>query len=438
MSLAADGMGLALGGLRRLAQLPALDRYGLRERVEELVQSSARNGFVAANSAARTFARASKAVKGEAARQAPRTGGGDLFDLTPDDEQQMLVDTFADFAENYLRPAAREADDTSSAPAKLTGMAAEMGALVLGIPESLGGVVEERSSVTAVLAMEALAHGDMGLAAAFMAPAAVPTALSLWGTAEQQARYLTPFTGDEPPVAALAVAEPRPLFDPFDLQTTARRSGDGWVLDGLKAMVAHVETAELFCVAATVEGQGPALFLVPANAEGLGVKVEPTMGVRALAAGELSLTGVTVDDDAILAADHYSEVIARSRIAWAALATGTCQAVMDYVIPYVKDRHAFGEPIAHRQGVAFMVSNIGIETEGLRLATYRAAALADRGRAFTREAAVARQIAVERAMQIGSDGVQLLGGHGYVKEHPVERWYRDLRATGQVDGVVLV
>lgn len=438
MSLAADGMGLALGGLRRLAQLPALDRYGLRERVEELVQSGARNGFTAANSAARTFAKASKAVQGDAKRQAPRTGGSGLFDLTPDDEQQMLVETFADFAESYLRPAAREADDTSTAPAKLTGMAAEMGALVLGIPESLGGVVEERSSVTAVLAMEALAHGDMGLAAAIMAPASVATALSLWGTAEQQARYLTPFTGEEPPVAALAIAEPRPLFDPFELTTTARRAGDGWVLDGVKAMVAHVESAELFCVAAAVEGQGPALFLVPATAEGLGVKVERTMGVRALAAGELSLTGVEVDGDAILAADHYSEVIARSRIAWAALATGTCQAVMDYVIPYVKERHAFGEPVAHRQGVAFMVSNIGIETEGLRLATYRAASLADQGKPFARQAAVARQIAVERAMQVGSDGVQLLGGHGYVKEHPVERWYRDLRATGQVDGVVLV
>ncbi|MEO2107029.1 MAG: acyl-CoA dehydrogenase family protein, partial [Actinomycetota bacterium] len=109
-----------------------------------------------------------------------------------------------------------------------------------------------------------------------------------------------------------------------------------------------------------------------------------------------------------------------------------------YVIPYVKERHAFGEPIAHRQSVAFTVANIGVELEGMRLATYRAASLADQGKPFAREAAVAARLAEEKGMQIGSDGVQLLGGHGYVKEHPVERWYRDLRAAAVVDGMVLV
>ena len=112
--------------------------------------------------------------------------------------------------------------------------------------------------------------------------------------------------------------------------------------------------------------------------------------------------------------------------------------MLDYVIPYVNEREAFGEPISHRQAVAFTVADIAIELEGMRLATLRAASRADQGKAFAREAALARQLCADKGMQIGSDGVQLLGGHGYVKEHPVERWYRDLRATGVMEGALLV
>ena len=112
--------------------------------------------------------------------------------------------------------------------------------------------------------------------------------------------------------------------------------------------------------------------------------------------------------------------------------------MLDYVIPYVNERQAFGEPISNRQAVAFMVADIGIELEGARLVTYRAAARAEQGKTFAREAALARRLTGEYGMQIGSDGVQLLGGHGYVKEHPVERWYRDLRAIGVMEGAVLV
>ena len=107
------------------------------------------------------------------------------------------------------------------------------------------------------------------------------------------------------------------------------------------------------------------------------------------------------------------------------------------MIPYVKERQAFGEPIAHRQSVAFLVANIGIELEGMRLATYRAASRAEQGKDFAREVALARRLCAEHGMRIGTDGVQLLGGHGFVKEHPVERWYRDLRAIGVMEGGVL-
>jgi hypothetical protein len=131
-------------------------------------------------------------------------------------------------------------------------------------------------------------------------------------------------------------------------------------------------------------------------------------------------------------------MIRLSRIAWGAVTAGCGRAVQDYLIPYVNERKAFGEPISHRQAVAFTVSNVAIELEGIRLTTYRAAALADAGKDFSREAALVRQLTQKYGMQIGSDGVQMLGGHGYTQEYPVERWYRDLRAAGLMEGVLLV
>jgi alkylation response protein AidB-like acyl-CoA dehydrogenase len=112
--------------------------------------------------------------------------------------------------------------------------------------------------------------------------------------------------------------------------------------------------------------------------------------------------------------------------------------VLSYVTRYVNDRVAFGEPVSHRQGVAFKVADIGTELDGMRLVTWRAAARAAAGLPFAREVALARKLCADKGMAIGSDGVQLLGGHGFVKEHPVERWYRDLRAVGLMEGAVLV
>ena len=117
---------------------------------------------------------------------------------------------------------------------------------------------------------------------------------------------------------------------------------------------------------------------------------------------------------------------------------GACSAVLDYVKPYVNERQAFGEPISHRQAVAFAVANIRIELDGMRLVALRGCSRADQGLTFHREAALARDLAAEKGMAIGSDGVQLLGGHGYTKEHPVERWYRDLRAIGVAEGTIVL
>jgi len=439
-SVAERGMGFGLRQLNRLAGSDLLDRIRIRKQVERALFQGTKNGFRSATAAGRTFKAAQQL--GKPARQ-KRSKSKGLFDLSPDDEQQMFQEAGRAFAADKVRPAALHADEERATPKELLGEATELGVNMLGVPEELGGVMHEQSAVTSALIGEALAHGDLGIAYAALAPGAVATAIGLWGSAEQEATYLPAFTGEDVPAAGLAILEPRPLFDPLQLETTAKRKGDEWVLSGAKSLIARATECELFVIAAAVEGKDPALFIVESGAAGLTIEDEPAMGLRPAATGRLLIDKVKVPGSALLgegeaSAKDYAACVNRARIAWCGLATGTAQAVLDYVIPYVNDRQAFGEPISNRQGVAFAVSDIGIESEGMRLATYRAASRADRGESFAREAAIARRLCAQKGMEIGSQGVQLLGGHGFVKEHPVERWYRDLRAAGVMEGALLV
>lgn len=430
---------VGLRALNRFARLELLDRFGAREPAERLLHRASRNGTRTAARASRTFTTTAKLTRPS---RLAGTRSGDLFDLTPSDEQQMLLESFRSFAADRLRPAANEADASSTPPAELMAQSSELGVTMVGVPEELGGVFEERSATTSVLIAETLAHGDVGLAIAALAPAAVSTAISLWGDAHQQAKYVPPFVGEEVPAAALAILEPRPVFDPMRLETRARQlENGGYALDGIKALVPRAADAELFLIAAQVDDGDPSLFIVESGTPGVSVEPDPGMGLRAAATGRLTLEDVRLPAEALLAGEApgaYAECVQRARLAWCAVAVGAAQAVLDYVIPYVNDRVAFGEPISNRQAVAFAVADIGIELEGMRLTTLRAASRADQETDFAQATAVARQLCSEKGMAIGSDGVQLLGGHGFVTEYPVERWYRDLRAVGLMEGVLLV
>ncbi len=438
MAITSKTMGLGLRAINRIAGSALMDRLGLRKPAEQVLYHGSRLGFRGAGTLARGLGATTKLLK--PARLADGASSG-LFDLTPTDEQQMLRDAAASFASEKMRPAAQAADAANAAPSEVLAGIAELGIAAMSIPEALGGVGDQRSAVTHALIAEALAHGDMGLAVAGLAPAAVSTALVLWGDEHQQATFLPAFASAQAPVAALAIAEPRPLFDPLRLQTRARRTAGGFVLDGCKAMVPRADEAELLIVAAAFEDAGPALFLVEAAGAGLCYRAEPAMGLRAASTMRVEFDGVTLPTSALLAggdAIAYRECIRLARLGWCALAVGSAQAALDYLIPYVNERVAFGEPISHRQSVAFAVANIGIELEGMRLATWRAASRAEQGLDFARATAIARRLCADKGMQIGSEAVQLLGGHGFVKEHPVERWYRDLRAAAVMEGVVLI
>ncbi|MGB8386488.1 acyl-CoA dehydrogenase family protein [Mycobacterium sp.] len=437
------GIDIALALLTPIVGQEFLDKYHLRDPLNRSLRYGTKTIFSTAGATSRQFKRIQNLRSGPTRL---KSSGKDYFDLTPDDEQKMIIETLDEFAAEVLRPAAHDADEAATYPPDLIAKVAELGITAINIPEDFDGIAAHRSSVTNVLVAEALAYGDMGLALPILAPGGVASALTHWGSADQQATYLHEFAGDNVPQACVAIAEPQPLFDPTRLKTTAVRTPSGYRLDGVKSLVPAAADAELFIVGAQLNGK-PALFIVESSAKGLTVKADPSMGIRAAALGQVELSEVSVPLSARLGEDEasedqysqdYSEVIALSRLGWAALAVGTSHAVLDYVVPYVKEREAFGEPIAHRQAVAFMCADIAIELDGLRLITWRGAARAEQGLSFIREAALAKRLGAGKGMQIGLDGVQLLGGHGYTKEHPVERWYRDLRAIGVAEGVVVI
>jgi alkylation response protein AidB-like acyl-CoA dehydrogenase len=416
-----------------------LDRYNLRDPLNRSLKYGVKQVFSAVGASTRQFKRIQGLGKAPTRLKA---SGADYFDLTPDEDQKMILETVEEFAEEVLRPAARDADDAASYPPDLIAKAAELGITAINIPEDFDGIAAQRSAVTNTLVAEALAYGDMGLALPILAPGGVASALTHWGSADQQATYLKEFAGDNVPQACVAIVEPHALFDPTALKTTAVRTPSGYRLNGVKSLVPAAADAELFIVGAQLSGK-PALFIVESSSQGVSVKADPSMGIRGAALGRVELDNVSVPLSARLGEDEasdadYSEAIALARLGWAALAVGTAHAVLDHVVPYIKERQAFGEPIAHRQAVAFMTANIAIELDGLRLITWRGASRAEQGLPFAREAALAKRFGTDKGMQIGLDGVQLLGGHGFTKEHPVERWYRDLRAIGVAEGVVVI
>jgi alkylation response protein AidB-like acyl-CoA dehydrogenase len=433
------GIDIAIAVLTPIVGQEFLDKYHLRDPLNRGLQYGAKQLFATTAAANRQFKRVQN-LRGKATRLKP--SGQDYFDLTPDEDQKLIVETVDEFAAEVLRPAAHDAGEAATYPPDLIARAAELGITAINIPEDFDGIAANRSSVTNVLVAEALAYGDMGLALPILAPGGVASALTHWGSADQQATYLKEFAGENVPQGCVAIAEPHPLFDPTRLKTTAVRTPSGYRLDGVKSLVPAAADAEVFIIGAQLNGK-PALFIVESSSNGLSVTPDPSMGIRAAALGRVELDNVPVPLSARLGEDEatdtdYSEAIALSRLGWAALAVGTSHAVLDYVVPYVKEREAFGEPIARRQAVAFMCANIAIELDGLRLITWRGASRAEQGLSFIREAALAKRLGADKGMQIGLDGVQLLGGHGFTKEHPVERWYRDLRAIGVAEGVVLI
>lgn len=433
MSKKPNVIGHALGFLSRFADAPFVRRHALNKPAERLVYLGARTGFQAVVAASKLFRPARPS--GAARRLALPGQTTELFDCHFTEEQEMMRESVLQFAREVLQPHAAAADEACVCPEALHERVQELGLMLFAVPESLGGEAAERSMLTNVLVAQALGTGDMGQALAILSPLSVANAITQWGTSAQQATYLPAFAGESPVLATLAINEAGPMFNPYTPELVATPEGTGWRLEGMKMLVPLAARSSLWLVSAKTP-KGPRVFVVEAGTPGVSVRPAGSMGLHAAELGDLLFEQVSLPAEALLGEDNFDFVqfTDAGSLGWCALAAGGAEAVLDYVIPYCNEREAFGEPISHRQAVAFMVANIAIELESMKMLTYRAANRADLGLSWHREAFLARTLAQEKAMEIGSNGVQLLGGHGFTKEHPVERWYRDLRAVAVVHG----
>ncbi|RZO56028.1 MAG: acyl-CoA dehydrogenase [Sandaracinaceae bacterium] len=415
----------SLRALNLFAGSELAERVGLREPAQRWIAKGTQLG-------AEWLQKQLRAARDEASADAdPR----DRFDLSPTESQALVQQAMRRFADEILREAAAEAEDAGKPPDSVLRHASELGLVQLAIPEAFGGAAEERSPITSALALEELARGDMALALALAAPASAAHLLVDFGTEAQKKAWLPRLAEDT--LAAPALLEARPLFDPRAPEAKAKSLRRGFRLKGRKAFVPLGRRAAFFLVSATLPGRGPRLFLVEADRPGVIVYPEPAMGLRGADLCSLRLD-VEVPDDALIGGDDFDHqrLVDLGRVGWGALAVGQGQATLEYVKTYCNDRVAFGEPITNRQSVAFLIADMAIELEGMRLMVWRAAARAERGLDFTGQAHLAKLQCARYGMKIGTDGVQLLGGAGFVREHPVERWYRHLRAVGVMEGGV--
>lgn len=365
-----------------------------------------------------------------------------MISFEPNEEQGVVREAMHEFAEQALRPAARDADEASALPDDVTAQMHELGLVSTQLPEQFGGGGEDRSPLTNAILLEELAWGDAALAIAALAPAAFAFAVADHGTDAQQAEWLPRFCTDKPHAAALALVEPSPLFDPNRLRTVAEPKGDdGFVLSGAKSFVPLGDRAEEFLVIARNNGSRDA-FIVPRNAAGLSIsEPEKNLGLKALPTATLELERVEVPAEARLGGAEGCDVqrlIDRARVAKAAVLTGISKAVLDYCVPYAKERRAFDQAIAQKQSIAFRISDMQIETDCQRWLTWKAAADLENGRPATRSAHHANAYTAEKTMWISDNGVQVLGGHGFIREHLVELWYRNARTLGVLEGTLSV
>jgi alkylation response protein AidB-like acyl-CoA dehydrogenase len=284
----------------------------------------------------------------------------------------------------------------------------------------------------------------VGVSLHLLTPNLVGIPLALFGAKEQKERYLPYFCGETFPKATAAIIEPVLQFDPADLSTTAEREGDDYILNGRKTFVPLASEAELFLIYAR-ENNLTQAFLTPRDTPGLtiGGPVK-MMGVQALVTHHVRLENVRVPGAGALGGRlggrrgiRLSRLLTVSRISLAALAIGQARAAYEYALQYAKERVAFGEPIAQRQSIAFLLANMRIEIEAARLMVWEAAYLFDQREDATKAAYLAKGIADKMVLEVTDGAVQVLGGHGYVHDHPVELWLRNGRGFAAWDGMVM-
>jgi len=361
-----------------------------------------------------------------------------MYSFEPSDEQKMLVDASRRYAATDLRAAAHDAEENKELPPKLISKGWELGVLQASIPEAYGGF-GERSAVTGALAAEELAYGDLAGALAVGTPGLFALALLLAGSEEQKKQYLPKIIEADWKAYTAALIEPSFDFDPNDLKTVAKLDGSDYLLTGEKTFVPYGAQAEAMIIYAKLKNKTKG-FIVPKGTGGLKVQEEreKLMGLNALPFYKVTLEGVKVPKANMLPGD-FAPILDASRVAIAAMAVGLAHAAFDYSRDYAKDRDVFGVKVAQKQAIAFMLAEMGTEIEAIRLLVWEAGwALDNKKEDAGQKAYLAVMGAIDMAMMVTDRAVQILGGHGYIREHPVELFMRNGRGIATFTGLAMV
>jgi len=357
------------------------------------------------------------------------------FDLT--EEQRAFRTVVRAFADDVIAPGAGERDERHAFPLDEVRAMADLGLFGLPFPAAYGGA--DAGSVMTCIALEELGRVDQSVAITLSAAVGLGGAMiSRFGSDAQKDRWLPALAAGET-IASFALTEPGGGTDAADAATTATEVGDGWRIDGAKAFITNAGTpiTAVHVVTAASEPDGGAAglssFLVPAGADGLRVETPyRKMSWRASDTRGLAFEGCRVDADALLGVrgrgfPQCLEVLTEARITIAALAVGLAQSCLEASVTYATERTAFGRPIGANQAIAMKVADMRVAVETARLATYRAAWLADTGRPHVAEASLAKLVASEAAVDAAREAVQIHGGLGVMEESPLARAYRDAK-----------
>lgn len=355
------------------------------------------------------------------------------FRLT--EEQEMIRRAAADFAAKELRPHVRAWDRDAHFPREVFRRAGELGFLGVLVPESYGGAGLGYIEYAAII--EEIAKVDPGIGLSVAAHNSLCTGHILqFGSEAQRQKYLPRLARGEW-IGAWGLTEPTAGSDAGGTKTTARKNEAGWILNGSKTFTTHASVGDVAVLMASTDParkhHGISAFIVESSNPGFGVgKHEDKLGMRASDTAEVVLTECHVPPDALIGAvgEGFKQamgVLDGGRISIAALAVGTAAGAYGHALKYSREREQFGRPIGTFQAVSFMLANMATEIDAARLLTQRAAWLKDQGQKVTLESAMAKLYASEVGVRACNDAVQVFGGYGFVKDYPVEKYYRDIK-----------
>ena len=364
------------------------------------------------------------------------------MDFRPTEEQKMALEMVRSFAEKEVKPVASKMDAASEFPRGLVKKLAEMGLMGAFIPPEYGGAGMDL--VTYTLAMEEISKAWASLGVIMTVNNSLACdPIFRFGNEAQKKRYLTPLAQGAL-LGCYALTEPGAGSDAGGIATAAKRAGDHYILNGTKLFITNGKNADLAIVYAVTDPsrgkKGISAFIVEKASPGFLVgKVEDKMGLRGSDTAELIFQGLRVPKENLLGAENEGFKIALAtldggRIGIAAQALGIAQGCLEESISYAKERKQFGRPIADYQAIQWMIADMQTEIDAARLLTHRAAWRRSRGEAVTAAAAQAKLFASEAANRAAYKAVQIFGGYGFIKDFPVERFYRDARITTLYEG----